>query len=97
MSDYLIHGKKGHGKTLICVGRIRDALRAGRRVATNLNINLEHLLRWNVRNVSIIRLPDRPTIADLELIGIGSDKLDESTYGEPVSYTHLTLPTTPYV
>lgn len=84
MSDYLIHGKKGHGKTLICVGRIRDALRNGRCVATNLDINLEHLLRWNVRNVRIIRLPDRPSIADLELIGIGSDKLDESTYGELV-------------
>ena len=33
-------------------------------------------------------------------LGIGEEKIDHSAYIEgntPVSYTHLTLPTTPYV
>ncbi len=84
MSDYLIHGKKGHGKSLVSVGRIKDALEQGRPVATNLNLNLEKLLGPGVRNIRCIRLPDRPTIEDMELLGLGSAKLDESTYGEIV-------------
>lgn len=84
MSDYLIHGKKGHGKSLVSVGRIRDALLEGRAVATNLNLDLAKLLPPGHRTVRCYRLPDRPGIADMEAIGLGSAKLDESTYGEIV-------------
>lgn len=81
MSDYIVYGKKGNGKSLVCVGRIKDALLAGKVVATNLNLNLEKLLPVGARNVRCFRLPDRPTIADLRLIGVGSESVDESTYG----------------
>lgn len=81
MSDYIVTGKKGNGKSLVCVGKIRDALIAGRAVATNLDLNLDKLLPSHIKNVRCYRLPDYPTIEDMEAIGIGSDKLDESTYG----------------
>jgi len=81
MSDYLIHGKKGNGKSLVVVGRIRDALLAGRPVATNLNLDLASLLPPGTKNVRCFRLPDRPTIDDLLAIGRGSEAIDESTYG----------------
>lgn len=81
MSDYLVYGKKGNGKSLVCVGRMVDALKAGKVVATNLDLQLEKLLPAGVRNVRCYRLPDRPTIDDLRMIGIGSESVDESTYG----------------
>ncbi|MEO7493902.1 MAG: zonular occludens toxin domain-containing protein [Massilia sp.] len=81
MADYIIHGKKGNGKSLVVVGRIRDALLAGKVVATNLNLVLENLLPHGTRTVRCFRLPDRPTIDDLIALGRGSDSVDESTYG----------------
>jgi hypothetical protein len=84
MSDYIVHGKKGNGKSLVCVGRIRDALLAGKPVATNLDLKLEFLLPHHLgkdKPVRCFRLPDRPRIHDLELLGRGSDDIDESTYG----------------
>jgi hypothetical protein len=81
MADYIVHGKKGDGKSLVCVGKIRDTLLAGGRVATNLDLFLDKLLPAGVRNISVIRLPDYPTLEDMEMIGIGSDVLDESRYG----------------
>lgn len=94
MSVYLISGKLGSGKTLSAVGRIRDALMKGRRVATNLDLRLEKLLsprsgkpyksdglsKWH-QPVSCVRLPDKPTVDDLELIGSGNDSMDESKNG----------------
>jgi hypothetical protein len=84
MSDYIVHGKKGNGKSLVCVGRIRDALLAGKPVATNLDLSLENLIPHHFgkdKPVRCFRLPDRPRIEDLELIGRGSEEIDESTYG----------------
>lgn len=81
MSDYIVTGKKGDSKSLVCVGKIRDWLLAGRAVATNLNLNLEHILPLGTRNVRCYRLPDYPSIDDMEAIGMGADVLDESEYG----------------
>lgn len=81
MSDYLIHGKKGNGKSLVAVGRMRDALLAGKKVATNLDLKLEHLLPPWSQDVTCYRLPDRPTVKDMEAIGKGSELVDESSYG----------------
>lgn len=81
MSDYLVTGKKGNGKSLVCVGLIRDALAKGLRVATNLDIYAEHLLPLGTRKMDLIRLPDRPSVDDMHALGKGAAKLDESKYG----------------
>jgi hypothetical protein len=96
MSIYIVTGKLGSGKTLACVGRIRDAILAGKRVATNLDLVMDELL-WDRRDlgkpsrdettrssscaVQVMRIPDKPTVADLELIGVGNDERDESKNG----------------
>lgn len=81
MSDYLVTGKKGNGKSLVCVGRIQEALLRGVPVATNLDLYLEHLLPPHLRNTRVFRLPDRPTRADLDAIGVGNPEVDESRNG----------------
>lgn len=83
MAIYLVTGKLRSGKTLACVGRIRDALLAGKRVATNLDLDLECMLpaRNPIReeggkrtnHFNVVRLPDKPSVDDLEAIGRGWD------------------------
>ena len=80
MSVYFLTGTLGAGKTLAAVYRISETLNKGLKVATNLDLNLEHLLNEKSKT-SYTRLPDQPTILDLESIGKGSDKVDEKTYG----------------
>jgi hypothetical protein len=82
MSVYIVTGKLGNGKSLVSVGRIRDALRAGRRVATNLDINLLNMFGRHARNIELLRIPDKPTIHDLNMIGKGySGPYDEDAFG----------------
>ena len=83
MADYIVQGKKGNGKSLICVSRIRDALLERNIVATNLNLYLEHMLPPSRRDVLVYRLPDKPTADDLKMIGRGLAKgqVDEAKYG----------------
>src|SRR5690349_9318508 len=81
MPATLVTGKLGAGKSLVCVGKIQDYLMAGRRVATNLDLYLERLLPSRARKVQCVRLPDKPTAADLELLGSGNDTPDESQNG----------------
>lgn len=82
MPDFLVTGKKGNGKSLVCVGRIRDALLQGRPVATNLDIRVEHLLPHRLRNVRLYRLPDKPTRADLDALGHGNPDQQDGIYDE---------------
>lgn len=72
MSDYAITGRKGAGKSLFAIGVIRDALAAKKRVATNLDVFLDHLVSPTNRQ-TLIRLPDRPTADDFEAIGRGQE------------------------
>lgn len=82
MADYLVTGKKGNGKSLICINKMRQALLEGRPVATNLDIDLEKLLPAGNRTARYFRIPDYPTRLDLDAIGIGNeDKSDESKNG----------------
>lgn len=82
MADYLVTGKKGNGKSLVCVNRILQALRRGARVATNLDLYLDKLLPSDNRSARIIRLPDKPTLSDLEAIGSGYEgNYDEDRFG----------------
>lgn len=82
MSVYCVTGKLGNGKSLVCVGRIRDAFRKGLRVATNLDINLLPMTSKHTRNIDLIRIPDKPKIEDLDAIGKGySGDYDEDKFG----------------
>lgn len=80
MAVYFVTGTLGCGKTLCTVGKIRDYLEQGRRVATNLDINLEAFTKPDSK-VSILRVPDKPTLYDLQGIGLGCEESDESKYG----------------
>lgn len=82
MPIYFITGKLGAGKTLCAVGRIQEYLNDGRRVATNLDLNIEHLTDVESKQ-SPIRLPDKPRLEDLEMLGRGhdEDKPDEKRNG----------------
>lgn len=81
MSIFVIQGKLGNGKTLGAVSKIREYLRAGRRVATNLDLKLEHMLLPTNRTARAVRVPDKPAAGDLLSLGLGCDELDEERYG----------------
>lgn len=72
MAVYFVTGKLGSGKSLVAVGRIKDYLLAGKPVATNLDLYLDKMLSSNCKSARVIRLPDKPTIADLEMLGNAS-------------------------
>lgn len=83
MSVYIVTGKLGNGKTLVTVGRIRDAIRAGCRIATNLDIDLKSMFGKQARKIDLMRIPDKPNIDNLNAIGKGYDGIDydESKFG----------------
>jgi len=81
MAVYFVTGKLGSGKTLVSVGKIRDALQEGRKVATNLNIRLQHLVGRNAKKPVLYRLPDKPVAEDMFALGSGNDTYDEEKNG----------------
>ncbi|MDB6060359.1 MAG: hypothetical protein JWM78_462 [Verrucomicrobiaceae bacterium] len=81
MAFYFVTGKLGNGKTLSCVGRIRDKLQAGCMIATNVNIDLVAMCGRLAKTPHIIRVPDKPTVEDLEKIGNANSSYDESKNG----------------
>lgn len=90
MAVYFVTGKLGSGKTLAMVGRIKDYLIQGRRVATNLDLNLDDLLApW--RNVSVTRIPDKPTADDLDLLGKGDGTADDDESYDEAKFGALVL------
>jgi hypothetical protein len=80
MSTYLITGKLGTGKTKSAVRIIQVALSKGLRVATNLDINLDKLM-GPMNKRTLVRIPDKPTVDDLECIGVGNESYDEEKNG----------------
>ncbi len=73
MTVYVVTGKLGAGKTLVAVGRIRDYLFQERKIATNLDLNLNYLIGVKSKNANVLRLPDVPSLDNLESIGLGYD------------------------
>jgi len=73
MPTYIVTGKLGGGKTLAMVGKMRDYLRAGLPVATNIDLDLFKLLPEGPPKAMAVRLPDRPTAEDLDAIGVVHD------------------------
>lgn len=80
-SVYFVTGKLGSGKTLTAVGKIREAFMRGVPVATNLDINLKEMLGRNKRNTRLYRLPDKPQVEDLMVIGSANKSYDTSKDG----------------
>lgn len=71
MAVYVITGKLGGGKGKAAIMRLREYLREGKRVATNCDTFLEHLMPSQSK-ATVIRIPDKPTAADLYAIGSGN-------------------------
>ena len=81
MAVYSVEGKLGTGKTKFCVWRAQQALLQGRKVASNVDLRLKHLVP-HLRNASYQRIPDKPTSVDLQAIGHGNpDSYDEEKNG----------------
>lgn len=81
MTDFAFVGKKRTGKSKHAVLVMRDYLKRGSRVATNIDLNLEPLFGPQSR-LTYLRVPDLPTTADLEAIGKGiDDGYDEDNFG----------------
>ena len=81
MAVYVVTGKLGAGKTLVAVGKIKDKLTQGCKVATNLDLNLDKLIGEKAKETRCYRIPDKPVLADLESIGTGTDAYDEHKNG----------------
>lgn len=81
MAVYVVTGKLGAGKTLVAVGKIKDKLNRGCKVATNLDLNLDKLIGEKAKQTRCYRIPDKPVLADLESIGTGTHAYDESKNG----------------
>lgn len=80
MGNWTVIGELGAGKTILSVGRIRDFLRAGLPVATNLDIYLDKLLPyWSTQTYT--RLSDYPKLPELQSLGIASQSKNEKTFG----------------
>lgn len=71
MAVYAITGKLGSGKGKGGIDQIRRYLREGRRVATNCDVFLDHLMPHADRS-SVLRIPDKPSHIDLYMIGSGN-------------------------
>lgn len=80
MAVYSVEGKLGTGKTKFCVKRAQEALRAGRRVASNVDLFVGKLTPERPR--SYVRIPDKPSAFDLHAIGHGNpESYDEDRNG----------------
>lgn len=80
MPVYSVEGKLGTGKTKFCVWRAQQALRQGRRVASNVDLRLDFLVPE--KRSFYVRIPDKPTPQDFEAIGHGNpDSYDEEKNG----------------
>ena len=73
MPVWCVTGKLGAGKTLVAVSRIKKYLQEGRRVATNLDLNLENIGSPFSKSPVVYRLPDIPTLESFQAIGKGYD------------------------
>jgi len=73
MPVYIVTGKLGAGKSLVAVSRIQEALNKGKKVATNLDLYLEHLIYPFAKKTSVMRTSDIPTVEELEACGLGYD------------------------
>jgi hypothetical protein len=80
MPVYSVEGKLGTGKTKFTVWMAQNALLAGRKVASNLDLRCHFLTPF--KRSRYVRLPDKPTGDDLLAMGHGNpDSYDEDKNG----------------
>lgn len=70
MPVYSVEGKLGTGKTKFCVWMAQNALLAGRRVASNVDMQT-HLMH-PFKKTTFTRIPDKPTDTDFDAMGHGN-------------------------
>jgi hypothetical protein len=86
--NLFITGELGSGKTMYAIKLIQEYMRAGRPVATNLDLFLEHLCPMESKSTAI-RMPDKPTRLHFDQLGDaypmydekGNDIYDETKFG----------------
>jgi len=77
----IITGHLGSGKSLLAVRIAHDYLKAGKKVASNITLNLDHLMPPRSK-VSATKLPYIPTAEHLEFLGKGYEgDYDEDKFG----------------
>lgn len=76
MSVYFVTGSLGSGKGLAALYQLRNYANNGFRIAGNLDINLDKLIPGVNSKTTYVRVPDRPTAHDLELLGQGNNGYD---------------------
>ncbi|WP_431482688.1 zonular occludens toxin domain-containing protein [Pseudomonas solani] len=81
MAVYIVTGKLGAGKTLLLIIRILTYLKARRRVAVNVDVNMNKLCKPGNKYSRLVRLPDLPSADDLIGLGVGCDIYDEEKFG----------------
>lgn len=82
MAVWVVTGKLGSGKSMVAVGRMLEYMRRGCHVATNLDLYLDQAFRPRKRLSGLVyRVPDKPTVADLQALGNGNPTYDESKNG----------------
>ena len=78
---YIITGHLGSGKSLLAVRIAHDYLKAGRKVASNITLNMDHLMPPRSK-VWATKLPYIPTSEHLQMIGPGYEgPYDENKFG----------------
>lgn len=81
MAVYIVTGKLGAGKTLLCIQKILEYLKASRPVAVNVDVRMDKLCKRGNKHSRLIRLPDLPTADDLMGLGYGCETYDEEKFG----------------
>lgn len=81
MAVYIVTGKLGAGKTLLCILKILEYLKARRRVAVNVDVKMDKLCRADNKYSRLVRLPDLPSAEDLVGLGFGHETYDEEKFG----------------
>lgn len=81
MAIEFVTGGLGDGKSLYAASRLKQYLAAGKKVATNYNIDLQALCSPGNKHSRLVRIPDSPTQDDFRAIGLGSDTPGDKNNG----------------
>jgi hypothetical protein len=74
MPYWVVTGKLGSGKTLVTIGKMHDYMRQGRRVASNIDLDMDQIYKKGLKTiVDYTRVPDKPTCHDMDMLGNGYD------------------------